>query len=52
MTRGRKKQGEKKKEEVISFRVTTEQKQVLIKNPWLKEELKKEVIHFLNAYKE
>ena len=52
MARGRKLQGEEKRTEVISFRITASQKQALIKNPWIRNELKKDIDITLNAYKE
>ncbi|WP_373899730.1 hypothetical protein ACER0A_014455 (plasmid) [Haloimpatiens sp. FM7315] len=49
MSRGRKKINNAKKE-VISVRITSEQKEVLDKNPWLRLELNKYVRDYLQAF--
>ncbi|WP_185750652.1 hypothetical protein [Clostridium sp. KNHs214] len=49
MARGRKKvDGAKRK--VISIRITLEQKEVLNKNPWIKQELTKYIRDYLQAF--
>lgn len=46
--------GRKKKEnaytETIAFKITKDQKEVLDKNKWIKEELKKQVREFLDLF--
>ena len=46
--------GRKKKEdalnEVISTRITEEQKQLINKNKWMKKEIDKQIRTYLNAY--
>ena len=52
MARGRKQKGKEKKSEVISFRITEKHKELLEKNPWLKDELKRDILKFLDAFME
>lgn len=49
MTRGRKKERGSKRE-VISIRITEEQKEVINKNDWIKKEIDKIVREYINTY--
>ena len=46
--------GRKKKDEsyseTIAFKITKDQKEVLDKNPWIKEELKDQIRNYINMF--
>jgi hypothetical protein len=47
--RGRKK-SENSKTKIISFRITEEQNQILIKNEWIKKEITKQINEYINIF--
>ena len=51
MTRGRKKQEIHKISKVISFRISLEEYKVIQKNPFLKKDIKQNILELLEHYK-
>lgn len=49
MTRGRKRERGSKRE-LISIRITEEQKEIINKNDWIKKEIDEMVRNYLNTY--
>lgn len=52
MARGRKQLGAEKKSEVISIRITEKQKELINKNPFLKEQIREKVLELLEHYQQ